>query len=424
MIDDTSAARGTARTACCISLGCSENMLDGSLIRHYLESNGWTPVDDPAEADVIVVNSCAFTRTMQQDSLRTWERAMAARRPGARVILAGCLPAINRRAVLEAGYRDVLVTPTTLNRLDAVIEASAPMDKVRSGCAAFSSDRIGLSFGYSGRPLFRALFETVRGAVRGLSAVPGLPVPRWLWQLLYLPDHGTELVRISVGCLNRCSFCSIPRAKGTTRSVPADVVVERVRAALQRGKRQIALSCDELGSWGQDLGSDITVLLDRLTALPGDFQLILRNVHPEWLIRYWPGLEPVFRRGRISYAVIPLQSASDSLLAAMLRHHTAAQFLDVVESIRRASPRTILRTHLMVGFPGETTADFEATRRFARRLPVDSFCVHEYSEQEFTPSAARPGKVPPDEIRRRARRLRQVEWQAMIRGFRWRPWRP
>lgn len=412
------------KTACCVNLGCSENHLDGSLIAHYLRTNDWTPVDDPRVADLIIVNSCAFTRETEQDSLKMYEKMMALKRPDARVIMAGCLPAINRRAVLAAGYADVLVTPKTLNRLDPVIEARVSMDEVRSGCEAFSADRIGLSFGYSSRRPFSYLMAALRGLVEVLRVVPRFPIPRWLWQLLYLPDNDTELVRISVGCLNRCSFCSIPRAKGVTQSVPPQVVVERVRAAVARGKRQIALSCDELASYGQDIGTDIAALLDQLTALPGDFHLILRNIHPEWMLRYWVNLKEIFRRGRISYMVIPLQSGSNPVLRAMGRNHTGEQYLALIEEIRTVSPRTIIRTHLMVGFPGEAEDDFQATRRLVRKLPVNSFCVHGYSEQSFVASARLPGKVPADVIRRRARELRRLEWTGLARAFRWRPLRP
>jgi len=414
----------TTKTACCINLGCTENHLDGALVGRHLETNAWTLVERPADADLIILNSCAFTRGAQEHSLATYHELMALRRPGARVVFAGCLPAINRQAVRDAGYDGVLVTPRTLHRLDGITGPGVSINASSSGCVPMSADRIGLSFGTASRFPATPLKDLAKRAVAWLGRIPGFPLPRWLWQILYIPDDATEFVRISVGCLNRCAFCTIPRAKGATRSVPLEVVVERVAEAARRGKRLICLSCDELASYGQDIGTDIVVLLDRLTRLPGKFRLILRNVHPEWLIRYWEGLEPVFARGRIGYVVMPVQSGSDATLAAMQRNHTAEEYIRLVADIRRVSPRTIVRTHLIAGFPGETEAAFSETVRFTRRAAVDSFIVHGYSEHEKSPAAALPGKVPEPVIASRVRRLRNADRLNRLRPFRWLPLRP
>lgn len=412
------------KTAHCVNLGCSENHLDGALISRHLETNDWVLVDDPREADLIILNSCAFTRDAERQSLETYGKLQALRRPGARVVFAGCLPAINRQAVRAAGYEDVLVTPRTLHRLDDIMGATTPLDESRSGCVPASSDGIGLSFGNSDRFPWSILQRATRRLVTLIEAVSFIPVPRWLWQSLYLPDHRTEVVRISVGCLNQCAFCAIPRAKGATRSVPLPIVVERVEAAVARGKRVIALSCDELASYGQDIGTDIVALLDRLTSLPGQFKLVLRNVHPEWFIRYWTGLAPIFARGRIAYMVMPVQSGSDAILAAMKRNHGHSDYRRVLEELRRVSPRTIVRTHLLVGFPGETEEDFRSTLDLARAAPLDSYFVHGYSEREFTASAGLPGAVDGAVIARRVRRLRHADLLNWLRPSRWLPLRP
>jgi tRNA A37 methylthiotransferase MiaB len=412
------------KTAHCVNLGCTENHLDGALIGRYLETNDWALVEDPGCADLIILNSCAFTRGAEEHSLAVYRDLLAARRPGARVVFAGCLPAINRRAVREAGYDDVLVTPRTLHRLDEVTGAGISIDAARAGCVPMSADRIGLSFGIPSTRILTPLESLAKRAVSFAARLPGVPLPRWLWQILYLPDEDTEFVRISVGCMNRCTFCTIPRAKGTTRSVPPGIVVERVAGAVRRGKRLIGLSCDELASYGQDLGTDIVALLDRLTGLPGDFRLILRNVHPEWMIRYWTGLAPVFARGRIAYLIMPVQSGSDAVLAAMNRNHTSEEYVRLVAALREASPRTIVRTHLIVGFPGETEEEFRRTVAFTRRAPVDSFIIHEYSEHEAAPAAALPGKLAEDVVARRARRLRRADFLNWLRPFRWLPLRP
>ena len=410
-----------AKRACCISVGCSENRLEGSLIASYLQRNDWQMVEDPAAAELVIVNSCGFTAGNASQSLALYKQLAARCRPGARVLLAGCLPAVDRQAVLAAGYDDVLITPRTLALLDDVIGARMP---IAAGplcdvipCAA---DGLGLGFMFQHERAQRA----VKTLARILIGARCLPVPRWLWQFLYLPDSEVEFVRISMGCSSHCSFCCIPQAKGATRSVPPVVVLDQVRDALRRGKRHVALSCDELASYGQDLGIDIVQLLDRITALSGDYRVILRNVHPEWALRYWDGLLPILRRGRVSYMILPVQSGSDHVLGLMRRNHTAAQYRRLVDDIRTVAPAVILRTHFLVGFPGETAQDFQETCTFAAQLPVDSFCVHEYSTRQRTVAVRLPDPVPPQVAHARARALRRIGWANYGRAFRWLPLRP
>ena len=401
----------------CVNLGCAENALDGSLMASYLEGNDWHEVQRPEDADLILVNSCGVTTDQEQRSLDAYHDLNSRKRPDARIVFAGCLPAINKHAVRSAGYQDVLLSPRRLHVLDAVIDARIPIDSMRSGCVPASADNIGLSF--DGTQYVRGQ-RLARKAAATLRLLPGFPVPRRLLQFLYAPDDQTEFVRISVGCMNRCSFCSIPRAKGSTKSVPPPVVLERVQDAVRRGKTAISLSCDELASYGQDLGTDIVLLLDQLTALPQKFHLILRNVHPQWIIRYWGSLKPIFRRGKISYIVIPVQSGSDRILERMNRNHTAEQYRRLLDEIRLASPETIIRTHVLVGFPGETENDFHQTYEFVKRLPIDSLCVHSYSERTFTPSASLPDKVDAEVARHRADVMKTLDpLYRFVKAYAW-----
>ena len=390
----------------CVSLGCSENALDGSLISTYLEGNDWEASGGPENADLIIVNSCGFTEDAERGSLDTYRDMMARKREGTRVIFAGCLPAINKKAVREAGYDDVLVTPRRLHLLDSVIDARVPIDQVKSGCVPVSADNIGISFSTT---RFAKVQWALKRAIEVLERLPGASVPRWLRQFRYIPDQNTEFVRISVGCMNDCSFCSIPRAKGWTKSVPAADVVAAVRDAVSRGKKSLALSCEELASYGQDLGTDIVALLDELTQLPEQFDLVLRNVHPEWMLKYWEKLKPSLRRGKIAMMVIPVQSGCDRTLAAMNRNHTARDYRKMLEELREIAPEVSVRTHIIAGFPGETDEDFRETLAFVKALPIDSICIHAYSERSFTPSARLPDKVPEDVIRARVKQLDQLD---------------
>ena len=160
----------------CVSLGCSENALDGSLMSTYLEGNDWEPSSGPEDADLIIVNSCGFTQEAERGSLNTYRDMMARKPEGARVIFAGCLPAINKKAVRETGYDDVLVTPRRLHLLDSVIDARVPIDQVKSGCVPVSADNIGISFSNT---RFASVQRGLKQVIDLLEALPGAPMPRW-----------------------------------------------------------------------------------------------------------------------------------------------------------------------------------------------------------------------------------------------------
>jgi tRNA A37 methylthiotransferase MiaB len=409
------------KRAYCIDLGCSENALDGAVIRHHLQDGDYELVQRPEDADLIIVNTCGFTNRHAQLSLKTYQHLMAIKRPETRVIFAGCLPAIDERAIRSAGYRDLLITPRTLPVLTQITGAQfSDGESAGTGCAPSSTDKIGPSF-RSDYSFYQNIVKQVAGVLR---VIPLFPIPRWLWQFLYLPDQSVEFVRISIGCMNQCTFCAIRRAKGTTRSVPADVIIERIQDALRRGKDQISLSCDEFASWGQDIGDNIVTLMNRVSSLKGEYHLILRNVHPEWLLKYWEDLRPIFRRQKVSYMVMPLQSGSDKILRLMKRNHTSREYRWLIDQIRETCPHLILRTHLVVGFPGESEADFRDTCRFVGDLPVDSFWIHRYSEAVAIPSASLPDKVPEEIIDRRAKALERLGRKNFVRKYRWLPLRP
>lgn len=407
--------RHTLRSVHVVNLGCRENLAIGSLATHYFVENDWEVVEAPESADVILLNSCGFCESAERMSMREYDRLMAAKRADARLIFAGCLPAINKALVRSAGYQGVFVTPRTLGRLDEMIDAAVPIESLDVGCLPFTPSDTGLK---------GILLNAVRGTASALSRIPYAPMPRWFWQMLSLPWHDTEYVKVGVGCLGECSYCAIRRAKGSTKSVPIDAVMKRVEEAVGRGVTSIAFSCDELGSYGQDIGTDIATLLESVVSLPGEFRLILRNLEPEWIRDYWDRLEPVFQTGRIAYVITPLQSGSDRVLALMRRHYTAAEYRRVIEGIRAASPKTIIRTHLMTGFPGETREDFRETYRLVGSLPLDHFSVFEYSERPYIPSAKLPDQVPQAVIEHRRRHMLLLNAVCYLKPGRWLPLRP
>jgi tRNA A37 methylthiotransferase MiaB len=158
-------------------------------------------------------------------------------------------------------------------------------------------------------------------------------------------------------------------------------------------------------------------LLNEFLKRPGDYQILLRNLDPEWLIKDLDHLIPIFRTGRIPYIVAPVQTGSQPILTLMDRGYTAVEAAEAFARLRKEVPDLILRTHFIVGFPGETDDHFREILDYARKLQVDHFKVHEYSSRPRTRAALLPDPVPPEIIRRRARKLKLLGLEVFARSF-------
>ena len=403
------------RTVAFLNLGCRENLLDGQLIASFFQSNGYELLDNIEEADYIVVNSCGFCETAERHSMQAYERALTSRKEGARIVFAGCLPAINKKLIRERGYDDVMITPRTISRFNSLLEASIPIESLQIRDLPFNPDARGVKGIVLGFTQRTAAF---------LKAIPGFPMPRWFWQALYLPTRFTEYIRISIGCLGKCAFCAVRRAKGATKSVPAEIIMHHFKDALSRGKKSIAFSCDELGSYGLDIGTSIVELLQRVTSIPGDYHLILRNTEPNYILEYWDKLKPIFASGKIGYVVMPMQSGSNKILKLMNRFYKAEDYLWLVKEMRKYTPKLLIRSHVMVGFPGETEDDFRESCNYIKELPIDHFKVHKYTERPYTPAAKMPDPVPDEIKEKRYWKMEILNIRCLLKGYRWFPMRP
>ncbi len=387
-------------------MGCVENQLDGARMERFFQANGWRLTESAAEADLVLVNSCGYTDALERSSLDALEQLQRSLKPGAEILLVGCLPAIHPEVTDRSdGLR---IIPRNLSALNRVINAQIPIEEVEANTLPPDEEH---------RDRFRAAMIAFKRTVETLDRVSPIPLPRGLRQFRYIYDDRAYYIKISVGCLGRCSFCAVRRAKGKLLSRDPDRVLKDLDEGLARGYRDLVLSADEVGSYGRDKGTTLAALLREFLKRPGDYQIFLRNLDPEWLIADLDNLIPLFKTGRFPYIVAPVQTGSPEVLHWMDRGYTLEQVEDAFAQLRRAIPFMILRTHFIVGFPGETEQHFEETLEYAKRLQVDHFKVHEYSARPHTRAALLPGQVPEDIIRKRVRRLRKLGLMIYARRF-------
>jgi len=325
--------------------GCQMNVADSELIAGVLSARGYRAVAEPADADVILLNTCAIrehaeARVAQRVRQLISEHARGERR--VRVGLAGCMAQHHREKLLDmVPGLDFIVGPDSYRRLPDLLEADSPAADVRL-------DRQ----------------ETYDDVV----PVRADGVRAWL--------------TIMRGCDRFCTFCVVPYVRGRERSLSADVLVEEARQIAAAGYREIVLLGQTVNAY-RDGETDFGGLLRRLSAIDGIARLRFTSPHPadmtESSIAAMRDLEKV-----PPYLHLPLQSGSDRILRAMDRGHTIDAYLALIEKVRAAVPGVALSTDIIVGYPGETVADFEATSQIMEAIGFDHAYLFKYSRREGT----------------------------------------
>ncbi len=377
-------AAGAPRRVSLINLGCPKNQVDAEVILGRLRREGHEIVADPAEADAIVVNTCAFIDDAKKESINAiLESAeLLAGREGSRLVVTGCL-AQRYGSELAAQMPEVtaFVPLGEVGAVSAALAGGAPPAAPAPYMASFLDDA----------SAERVLLPNAPGALTAASA----------------------FLKISEGCDHVCSFCAIPSMRGRHRSRPVEDIVAEARALAARGVKEVVLVSQDSSAYGHDRGAShgLATLLRGLDGVEGLAWVRVMYAYPNTLddatLDAMAASEKTCR-----YLDMPLQHASTRILKAMLRGGSAASLTKLLTRARARVPGLVLRTTFIVGFPGEERADFEELLGFARDIEFDRAGVFTYSPQEGTTAHPLGDPVPDEE--KEARRAEFMEQQAVI----------
>lgn len=356
------------------TFGCQMNEHDSERIAGVLEGMGYLQVSEPEEGQLLVYNTCSIREKADTRLLGHLggARRLKAEEPERVVIVAGCLAQSRRDSFFaEHPYVDILVGPQSLHLLPALVEerqAGGP----RGGAYEESTTHWSA--------------ELPRARRRGPAG--------WL--------------QIMAGCSNFCSYCIVPYVRGPEASRPPGDIVAEARTLVHDGVKELTLLGQNVNAYGLEPGFadhlDFPGLLETLSGLEGLERIRFMTSHPKDvspdLIKAMATLRPV-----CEHLHLPVQSGSDRMLAAMRRGYDAATYLDLVACLRRAIPGLALTTDLIVGFPGETDEDFQATLDLVEEVGFDAAFTFQYSPRLQTEAADLPDRVPPDVLESRMRRL-------------------
>lgn len=383
-----------------VSFGCSRRPLQCGRYHDYLVANGWRPVGSVEEAALILIYTCGGFQETEDRGLATIARVRAVKRESARLVITGCLLKINP-SVLES--EPDLILPDDLDTLDEIIEARVKLADIREPNTLkplTDLDAPGLlqQFRRSLRPSPHFLLRGLRAGISRLRRRPP-PAPARRWHL-----------RIARGCLGHCSYCSIKIACGRLRSKPARDILAEFRLGREQGHRDFVILAEDTGCYGQDIGTDITSLLETLMGEPGDFRFIIKDFNPSRLIRDRERLISLLERfpTRLRDLRMPIQSGSDSILKKMRRPYRIGEVRAALQELEQRVPEYHVYTHFIVGFPGETQADFAKTEALMREFDFADTEIYVYEARPGTEALAFKHQVPDRVKRRRKRRLERI----------------
>lgn len=378
-----------------ISLGCAKNLVDAEIMLGSILQHGMAITSAADEADVLVVNTCAFIDSAKEESinaiLEAHQQRGLAKNPGQKLIVSGCM---SQRFSSE--LRKSLPEVDAFVGLDQVSEMGAIVRRVLASTDARVSNFV------TDRPNY----------------IPDYDTPRFR----LTPAHSVYL-KIAEGCNHPCSFCVIPQMRGRHRSRTPESVLSEIRALVAEGVKEINLISQDTTYYGMDLwetkagprqmvdssrGPTLAGLIREIQTIDGDFWVRLLYTHPA----HWSAelIETIAQCDKVArYIDMPLQHIDEMMLLNMRRETSREHIEQLIDALRAGIPGVALRTTFIVGFPGETDQAFEELLAFIEQRKFDRLGVFKYSQEEGSRAAKMPGQIPVKIKNQRYRRAMMVQ---------------
>lgn len=354
-----------------VSLGCPKNLVDSETMLGLIHEENYEITNDPSEAEIIIVNTCGFIESAKEESINTILQMAEYKKSGSckYIIVTGCLSQRYAEELFnELPEADAIAGVEVYDEIGSIIK------RVINGERFIMLERSKPDVIYTSKETF---------------------LPR----ILTTPSY-TAYLKIAEGCDNCCSYCAIPKIRGPYRSKPMEQVLKEAKALTANGVKELIVVAQDTTRYGEDLPGGKLLLADLLTELNKIESLkwirvmyCYPNNFTDELIETFASLDKVCK-----YVDLPLQHASNRLLASMNRYDTREEVETLLAKLRKRIPGIVIRTTFIVGFPGETDADFEELKEFVEQQRFENAGVFAYSQEEGTVAGAMPNQIP-DEIK-------------------------
>ncbi len=363
------------------SYGCSANTADAEIAKGELVENGYTLVKSPEEADINIIVTCVVKTPTEQKVSRELKMLEASGKP---LIVAGCMPKSMNLQVNELVPSASLVGPDDIERMPEAASHALNGEKVSY---------------IDGDPTNRTCLPRVRS------------------------NPLIHIAPISTGCLGNCSYCIVKFARGHLYSFPYDGIITDISQAVADGCKEIWVTAEDTSTYN-DNGVRLPELLDRITAVDGDFRVRVGMTTPNSLDEVMEGLLMSLSNEKMfQFIHIPIQAGNDQILMAMRRKYSVKEFKEVVNKLRTAYPDIGISTDIICGFPGETEEQFQDSLDLITWLRPDVLNINRFWERPGTDAANMPGRLHGRDTKERSRRMTTL-WKelAVDVGKKWLGW--
>jgi threonylcarbamoyladenosine tRNA methylthiotransferase MtaB len=428
------------------NFGCRATQADGAALERQFEERGLVRASSPTKASVVILNTCTVTAGADQDA-RAAIRRVRRQNPEARIVVTGCYAQRAPEEIAALPGVDLVVGNSHKHQLAEIVSSVSPQTSDFGWRSASSAAQHGVLLERALAPEVPGFIPLSRLATLGGTSEADTESTIFVsdifahTELLAAPvfDAANERTRpnlkVQDGCDNRCSFCVIPYVRGQSRSLSMDRIVREVNTLVNAGYREVVISGINLGRWGRDLSPTSTHVGTTATAHVGTAPLgcpgeqsspaslvdLVRAILSETALEKLriSSVEPmdwsdelialIATSSRIAkHAHVPMQSGSDAVLRRMHRKYRPWHYREKIQKMRAAMPTAAIGADVMVGFPGETDSEFEATRQMIDDLPFTYLHVFTYSPRPGTPAVEMPNQVPVHLARERNRILREL----------------
>ena len=364
-----------------ISLGCDKNLVDSEQMLGLLTQKGFTLTDDETQADVIVINTCCFIHDAKEESIQNILEMAEYRKSGRckALIVTGCLAQRYKQEIIDE-----------IEEVDAVIGTTAHDE----------------------------IFEVIEKTLAGQKELDIQDVDRLVEidakRVVTTGGHYAHL-KIAEGCDKHCTYCIIPKIRGSYRSVPVERLLKEAQDLADQGVKELILVAQETTLYGVDLygKKSLHILLKKLCEIKGIRWIRVLYCYPEEI--YDELIETIRDEKKIChYLDLPIQHASDRILKRMGRRTSRAQLEEIIEKLRREIPDIALRTTLITGFPGETQEDHEELMAFVDEMEFDRLGVFTYSQEEDTPAASMEDQIDEEVKKDRQEELMELQQEVSL----------
>jgi len=361
----TSCIGGGSKLVYVENYGCASNKHDLEIMLALLSNAGYLRHTDASSSDIILINTCAVKKPTEDRMLSRLSFLSRLNKP---ILVSGCLPKINLGAVESAAPNyAAAIDPFSISQIVEVAQAAERGERQKRYFSDWPPNKLEL---------------------------PHSRLNRFI-----------EIVEVAEGCAGVCSYCCVRFARGKLHSYPQDMILNRIRGAIQDGAIEIWLTGQDIGAYGKDVGAKLTDLVRRVVEIPGGFRVRLGMMNPNWVGEILEEILDLYGNPKIyKFAHLPVQSGSDAVLEAMLRPYGVRDFVEIVEVLKENVPQITIATDMIVGFPTERNEDFALSLELVKRTRPDIVNISKYAPRAGT-MASRMKELPISVVSERSKLL-------------------